>query len=74
MTDKDILERLKNYVAECRKDGFPMLRSDVALIFFDEAIQEVERLRLRIERLKEREREARKINQKINKGYMEEVK
>ena len=45
MTDKDILERLKNYVAECRKDGFPMLRADVALIFFDEAIQEVEKLR-----------------------------
>ena len=45
MADKDILERVKGWIKESKRGGFPMLRADVAFIFFDELIQEVEKLR-----------------------------
>ena len=48
MTDKNVLERLKGWIKESKKSGFPMLRADVAYIFFDELIQEVERLRVEL--------------------------
>lgn len=43
--EKMDIDKVKGWLKESKDSGFPMLRADVAYIFFDQLIEEVDRLR-----------------------------